>query len=60
MGIGKKIMDEIMIYIRENYTNGSMVCLLSAKGKEAFYEKFGFIERPNDIFGAGMFQYIKK
>jgi hypothetical protein len=31
-----------------------MVVLVAAKGKEEFYEKFGFINRPNDIYGAGM------
>jgi hypothetical protein len=28
--------------------------LMSAKGKEAFYQKLGFYERPNDHEGAGM------
>ena len=32
--------------------------LMSAKGKEDFYEKFCFVVRPNDIFGAGMDQWI--
>lgn len=60
LSIGTKIMDEIMRYIKDNFESGSMVCLLSAKGKEEFYKKFGFIERPNDIYGAGMIQYVNK
>ena len=28
-----------------------------SKGKESFYEKFGFISRPNDKLGAGMILY---
>ena len=32
--------------------------LNSAKGKEAFYEKFGFRVRPNDHAGAGMDQWF--
>lgn len=36
-----------------------MVNLMAAKGKEPFYKKFGFIERPNDKHGAGMIQYLK-
>ena len=32
------------------------MCLLAAKGKEPFYEKLGFVERPNDRLGAGMDQ----
>jgi hypothetical protein len=27
---------------------------MSAKGKEAFYEKFGFFKRPTDKFGYGI------
>ena len=26
----------------------------ASKGKEAFYEKFGFVSRPNEELGAGM------
>lgn len=57
-GIGMSIMTEIMDYIKNNYPVGTMVCLMSAKGKEHFYKKFGFIERPNERFGAGMIQFI--
>lgn len=28
--------------------------IMAAKDKDAFYEKLGFIGRPNDIFGPGM------
>lgn len=28
--------------------------IMAAKDKDAFYEKLGFISRPNDIFGPGM------
>ena len=31
----------------------------AAKGKEGFYEKFGFVTRPNDDVGAGMILYDK-
>ena len=36
-----------------------MVSLKAAKGKESFYKKFGFIERPNEDFGPGMHQWIE-
>ena len=29
----------------------------SSKGKKSFYEKFGFISRPNEDLGAGMILY---
>ena len=32
--------------------------LNSAKGKEPFYKKLGFKERPNDEAGAGMSQWL--
>ncbi len=36
-----------------------MISLLAAKGKEEFYKKFNFIDRPNDAFGCGMHQWIE-
>lgn len=57
-GIGMAIMAEIMTYIKESYSKGTMVCLMAAKGKEEFYKKFNFIERPNEYFGAGMIQFM--
>lgn len=33
--------------------------LVSAKGKEAFYEKFGFVARPNQDEGAGMQMWLE-
>ena len=57
-GIGTKIMDEIMNHITEEYPKGTMVCLLAAVGTEDFYSKFGFIERPNEVYGAGMIQFM--
>ena len=57
-GIGGEIMNIIMQYLKDNYSNELMVCLLSAKGKEGFYKKFGFIERPDNTYGAGMINFI--
>lgn len=58
-GIGMNIMTVIMEHIRMSYPAGSMVCLMSAKGKERFYKKFGFFERPNEHFGAGMMLFLE-
>ncbi|WP_308722230.1 GNAT family N-acetyltransferase [Paenibacillus polysaccharolyticus] len=60
LGLGNKIMAELMEYITSTYPPGSSVGLMSAKGKEDFYKKFGFMERPNESYGAGMIQYLKK
>jgi 8-oxo-dGTP pyrophosphatase MutT (NUDIX family)/GNAT superfamily N-acetyltransferase len=61
-GIGRTLMQSVMNYINDNMAQGeeSHICLMAAKGKEDFYKKFGFEERPNDNRGAGMTQWIKK
>lgn len=56
-GIGKEMLSQLMDFVRNGYIEKgetTMVSLLSAKGKEPFYEKNGFIKRPNDERGAGM------
>ena len=60
-GIGKAMMGKIMEYIRGNLHEGYciQVDLMAAKGKEGFYEKFGFARRPGEFFGCGMTQRIK-
>lgn len=47
-GLGKTIMENIMSYIKSGFKQGMMVYLMAAKGKEGFYEKFGFAQRPSD------------
>jgi GNAT superfamily N-acetyltransferase len=59
-GIGLSIMEQIMNYVRKNACNGAIVGLMSAKGKEEFYERFGFWTRPNEHFGHGMMQFWKR
>ena len=60
-GIGKTMMKKIMEYIRGNLKGDYciQVDLMAAKGKERFYEEFGFIKRPDDNYGCGMTQRIK-
>lgn len=61
MNIGKLMMEDIMSFIKTDLVvNGPvMVNLMAAKEKEGFYHKFGFITRPNEETGAGMFQWVK-
>lgn len=54
-GIGSQIMKRIMDYLSIKACDNAIVGLLSAKGKESFYKKFGFISRPNKDYGCGMF-----
>lgn len=55
-GIGKLILNKLISYTCQHSLPNTIVTigLMSARGKETFYQKFGFIERPNDVFGAGM------
>ena len=60
-GLGRVIMEELLKRIKESLKPGYkvMISLLAAKGKEEFYNKFGFVSRPNDDFGCGMHQWYQ-
>ena len=53
-GIGTALMDHIMQYIRLHASQHSVVGLMSAVGKEQFYECYGFTRRPTETLGCGM------
>ena len=59
-GLGRVIMEHVMDFIHEQLKPGYkfMVSLCSAKRKEEFYKKFGFVVRPNDDVGPGMHQWF--
>lgn len=52
-GVGTKMMREILEHIENTYPDVP-VSLMAAKGKEPFYKRLGFVERPNERLGAGM------
>ncbi len=54
LGIGKAVLGSVMEYILSHAQKGSVVALMSAIGRESFYEKFGFHRRPNHKLGCGM------
>ena len=56
IGIGTGIMNKILNKVNEyrRVNSGIRVYLGASKGKEGFYEKFGFVSRPNENLGAGM------
>ena len=62
---GKKIGTGIMNKLIEKITEYKKInpeirtYLGASKGKEHFYEKFGFVSRPNEELGAGMILYDK-
>jgi GNAT superfamily N-acetyltransferase len=53
-GIGKQLMDRTMEFLQRQTVENTIVGLMAAKGKEPFYERYGFRRRPNENFGAGM------
>ena len=59
-GIGRTLVEMVIGRIKDDMKPGYKVKLTlnSAKGKEPFYEKFGFRIRPNDDAGPGMDQWL--
>jgi len=53
-GIGKTIMHRLLNYIKNNAKKEADIYCMSAKGREDFYIKLGFIKRPTSLLGAGM------
>lgn len=58
-GIGTALMDRVMAYIRAHASHNSIIGLMSARGKERFYERYGFVARPTERLGSGMTMYWK-
>ncbi|MBU7007735.1 GNAT family N-acetyltransferase [Phosphitispora fastidiosa] len=57
MGVGSAMLQRLMELLETKTSEGSFVGLMAARESEAFYKKFGFIERPNGHFGPGMCKY---
>ncbi|MDR1822107.1 MAG: GNAT family N-acetyltransferase [Oscillospiraceae bacterium] len=58
--IGTELMNRVMEFLRGQLKPGwhILIDLSATKGKEPFYEKFGFELRPNERFGDGMAMWI--
>lgn len=57
-GIGMLIMKEIEAYLEEHAFNNSFIGLMAADGVQAFYHKFGYVERADTR--PGMFKLMTK
>ncbi len=59
-GVGRLLINDMLSYLKEITPKDWKFCveLMSALGKETFYEKFGFEKRPSPNCGAGMFLII--
>nr|WP_028560835.1 GNAT family N-acetyltransferase [Paenibacillus pinihumi] len=58
MGIGKRIMENLLQYIRHRAMGSPFVGLFASQGKEAFYEQFGFKNYAPGM--TGMFTVMNK
>ena len=58
-GLGTKIMQHIEAYINNNAPKHGTIGLLSAKGKEVFYQKFGYSLRDGQHLGQALCKFIK-
>lgn len=61
-GIGTEIVNRLKDRVMEAAEPGEniMFILGAAKGKEAYYERFGFKQRPNNFSGSGMSMWKTK
>ena len=61
-GLGTRIMDRLLDFLKEQTPeNGrTSVQLIAEKGKESFYERFGFEAVPGASSGSGMRLIIRK
>ena len=59
-GVGSTLVKAAIDSLRSEVKEGWKVklLLLSAKGKESFYEQFGFSKRPSDNYGCGMDMWL--
>ena len=62
LGVGEALMNSLLDHAHKLKLEGTelMLCLMCAKGREGFYEKYGFIGRPTDNLGPGMIMYLNE
>lgn len=53
-GHGATLMKALTDYLERAATPGASITLQPIKGREGFYERFGFVRCPHDMFGDGM------
>ena len=58
-GLGSIIINEIINWYKTFKDDDTFLYLNASKGKEQFYEKFGFRPRTNEEVGSGMKWYNK-
>jgi len=61
-GLGRAVTERVIAAFQKRIPQGWRVkiVLVASKGKESFYRKFDFVERPNDTDGAGMYLWVER
>ncbi len=61
-GLGRRLIETVLSWLRQQVGEDEtiMINLMSAMGKEPFYEKLGFHKRPFDNHGSGMSQWLER
>ncbi|KZN49897.1 GNAT family N-acetyltransferase [Pseudoalteromonas luteoviolacea] len=58
-GIGGMLMAQIESWLADNASKGATIGLMSARGKESFYARYGYGQRTGMPLGHGMCKFIK-
>jgi GNAT superfamily N-acetyltransferase len=53
-GHGTSLMKSVIRYLAKAAKPGATITTVPLKGREKFYESFGFRPCPNELFGAGL------
>lgn len=59
-GIGTCILKKLMEHINKIGAHNAQIGVMSTPNFEFIYEREGFIKRPNDKYGSGLVQYLKR
>lgn len=57
-GIGRELVERALCRIKELAHVDAVIALFTSSENKPFYQKLGFIERPNEIQGPAMVYYL--
>ena len=58
LGLGNQIMQQIEKYLLENASKNAAIGLFAAKGKEGFYQKYGYLVRDGQKLGQALCKFV--
>ena len=57
-GHATKLIEALVRRVLERAPAGSTIGLMATRGRESMYERFGFVARPTESYGAGMTLFV--